>query len=100
MLINSISQIAQLNKNEIKDNAALSTFMDSLSLAQFKGLLETTFGVKAFSDEYLFRDTTNVKKLVNVVKAGSAPDDGDGSGVVSANAVWSGGPGCCGCVVM
>ena len=100
MLVNSISQIAQLNKNEIKDNAALSTFMDSLSLAQFKGLLETTFGVKAFSDEYLFRDTTNVKKLVNVVKAGSAPDDGDGSGVVSANAVGSGGPGCCGCVVM
>eukprot|EP00574_Skeletonema_japonicum_P004634 CAMPEP_0201723518 /NCGR_PEP_ID=MMETSP0593-20130828/7557_1 /ASSEMBLY_ACC=CAM_ASM_000672 /TAXON_ID=267983 /ORGANISM="Skeletonema japonicum, Strain CCMP2506" /LENGTH=923 /DNA_ID=CAMNT_0048214643 /DNA_START=35 /DNA_END=2807 /DNA_ORIENTATION=- len=100
MLINSISQISQLNKNEIKENVAVSTFMDSLSLAQFKGLLETTFGVKAFSDEYLFRDTTTVKKLVNVVKAGSAPDDGDGSGVVLANAAGSGGPGCCGCVVM
>ena len=99
MLINSISQIAQVGKNEIKDNVALSTFMDSVSLAQFKGLLETTYGVKAFSDEYLFRDTTTVKKLVNVVKAGSAPDDGDGSGAVK-QAAGSGGPGCCGCVVM
>ena len=101
MLINCISEIAQLNKNEIKDNVAVSTFMDSLSLAQFKGLLENTFGVKAFSDEYLFRDTTTVKKLVSVVKAGSAVDDGDGNGAVSVNtAVGSGSPGCCGCVVM
>jgi len=101
MLVNCISQIAQLNKNEIKDNVAVSTFMDSLSLAQFKGLLETTFGVKSFSDEYLFRDTTTVKKLANVVKAGSAADDGDGNGAVSVNAAMgSGGPGCCGCVVM
>ena len=101
MLINCISEIAHLNKNEIKDNVAVSTFMDSLSLAQFKGLLENTFGVKAFSDEYLFRDTTTVKKLVSVVKAGSAVDDGDGNGAVSVNtAVGSGSPGCCGCVVM
>jgi acyl-CoA synthetase (AMP-forming)/AMP-acid ligase II len=99
MLMNSISQIAQVSKNDIKENVALSTFMDSVSLAQFKGLLETSYGVKAFSDEYLFRDTTTVKKLVNVVKAGAAQDDGDGTGV-STKAVGSGGPGCCGCVVM
>lgn len=99
MLIKSIVQIAKVNKSEIKDNAALNTFMDSVSLAQFKGLLETTYGVKAFSDEYLFRDSTTVKKLVNVVKAGSARDDGGSSGGI-AKAAGSGGPGCCGCVVM
>ena len=100
MLIDSISQIAQISKNDIKDNIALSTIMDSLSLAQFKGLLENTYGVKAFSDEYLFRDTTTLKKLVNVVKAGFALDDGDGSVAVATTAVGSGSPGCCGCVVM
>lgn len=98
MLLDSISQIAQVSKNEIKENVALTSFMDSVTLAQLKGLLETTYGVKAFSDEYLFRDTTTVKKLVNVVKAGSAPDDGEGGS--TSKAAGSGGPGCCGCIVM
>jgi hypothetical protein len=49
--------------------------MDSVSLAQLKGMLEGQYAVKPLSDEYLFRDTTTIKKLVEIVKVGEAQDD-------------------------
>lgn len=56
----------------------LVNVMDSVTLSQFKGMLENSYGVK-LSDEYLFRESTTLQKLVEVVKLGHAPDDsGDG----------------------
>jgi hypothetical protein len=54
------------------------------------------------SDAYLFHDSTTVKKLVEIVKVGSANDDsGEGQAGGAYNAVGSsGGPGCCGCIIM
>jgi len=101
MLLDSISSIAGIDKSTVKDGSALSTYMDSVSLAQLKGLLEGQYGVKPFSDPYLFKDTTTLKKLVEVVKTGEAKDD-DGHGPIDATQAAGGGssPGCCGCVVM
>jgi hypothetical protein len=48
--------------------------LDSLSLSQFKGMLENSYSVD-ISDEYLFRESTTLLKLVEVVKLGYAPDD-------------------------
>ena len=62
-----------------------------------KGLLEGQYAVKPMSDGYLFNDSTNVKKLVEVVKAGVAKDD---TGEGGSGGSGGGGPGCCGCVVM
>ena len=97
MLLDSISQLANVDKSSIKDNVALNTFMDSVTLAQLKGLLEGQYAVKPVSDGYLFNDSTNVKKLVEVVKAGVAKDD---TGEGGSGGSGGGGPGCCGCVVM
>jgi acyl-CoA synthetase (AMP-forming)/AMP-acid ligase II len=52
----------------------LVNFMDSVTLSQFKGMLENSYDVK-LSDEYLFRESTTLQKLVEVVKLGYAPDD-------------------------
>ena len=98
MLVDAIAAIAGVEKSAIKDGDALNTYMDSVSLAQLKGLLEGQYGVKPFSDPYLFKDTTSLKKIVEIVKAGAAKDD-DGQGSTDV-AAGSGGPGCCGCVVM
>jgi len=91
----------------------MATMMDSLSLSQFKGLLEAQYATK-LSDEYLFREGSTIHKLVEVVKLGYAPDDENdesgGAGAGSSHAMVSqsqGGlsaalgcpPGVC-CVVM
>ena len=95
MLLNSISQLAGIDASSIKDGAPLNSFMDSVTIAQLKGLLEGQYGVKPMSDGYLFNDSTTLNKLVEVVKVGEAKDDtGEGG------ATKGGGPGCCGCVVM
>jgi hypothetical protein len=73
--------------------------MDSVTLAQLKGLLEGLYAVKPMSDAYLFQDSTTLGKLVEIVKVGAANDDSDERQVVGASAV-GGGPGCCGCTVM
>ena len=62
----------------VTESAPVITLMDSLSLSQFKGLLESQYAVR-ISDEYLFRESTTVGKLVEVVRLGYAPDDGDGA---------------------
>ena len=97
MLLDSISQIANIDTSSIKDGAALNSFMDSVTIAQFKGMLEGQYAVKPMSDGYLFLDSTNVKKLVEVVKVGVARDD---TGEGGSGGKGGGGPGCCGCVVM
>lgn len=74
-LLNAICQIANIDKSLVSDTAPLNTIMDSVSLAQLKGMLEGQYGVKSFSDEYLFRDTTTINKLVEIVKVGAARDD-------------------------
>jgi len=100
MLIDTISQLANLAPSSVKDGAALNSYMDSVTLAQLKGALETRYAVKPMSDAYLFNDTTTLKKLVEVVKVGEARDDTGEGASGNANASGGGGPGCCGCVVM
>ena len=74
-LILDISRIMSMPAESIDVNAPLSSIMDSLNLSQFKGMIDNGYATK-LSDEYLFRDSTNVNKLVEVVKLGYAPDDG------------------------
>lgn len=76
-LTGDVSKIGSVPAEAIDPNAALVTVLDSLSISQFKGLLEGEYAVK-ISDEYLFRENTSLNKLVEVVKLGYAPDDGEG----------------------
>lgn len=71
-----ISRVGSLPVESIEKKAALVSFLDSITIAQFKGMLENHYAVK-LSDEYLFRETTTLVKLVEVVKLGYAPDDGE-----------------------
>ena len=71
-----ISRVGSLPLESIDKKAALVSFLDSITIAQFKGMLENHYAVK-ISDEYLFRESTTLVKLVEVVKLGYAPDDGD-----------------------
>lgn len=75
-LTNDVSKIGSVPKEAIDPKIALVTILDSLSISQFKGLLEAEYAVK-ISDEYLFRENTNLNKLVEIVKLGHAPDDGE-----------------------
>jgi acyl-CoA synthetase (AMP-forming)/AMP-acid ligase II len=102
MILIAISQLTNADKATIKDTAPLISLMDSVTLAQLKGLLEGRFAVKPMSDAYLFQDSTTVKKLVEIVKVGAVNDDsGEGQAGGAYNAVGSsGGPGCCGCIIM
>ena len=73
MLKTDVSRVAGLET--IDARAPLVTLMDSLTLSQFQGLLETSYGVQELSDEYLFRESTSILTLVDVVLLGHAPDD-------------------------
>jgi len=75
-LISDISAMAFMPSDTIDKDAPLGTIMDSLSISQFKGLLEQQYFTK-LSDDYLFREKTSINKLVEVVKLGYAPDDGE-----------------------
>jgi acyl-CoA synthetase (AMP-forming)/AMP-acid ligase II/acyl carrier protein len=72
-----VSKVGSLPPETIDKDAPLITILDSLSISQFKGLIESGYVVK-LSDEYLFRETTTLTKLVEVVKLGYAPDDTEG----------------------
>ncbi|CAB9527462.1 Putative fatty-acid--CoA ligase FadD21 [Seminavis robusta] len=66
----------------INNDSPIVTFLDSLTISQFKGLLESNYATR-LSDEYLFLETTTLNKLAEVVKLGYAPDDdleGNGEG--------------------
>jgi acyl carrier protein len=69
-----VAKIGQIPPDCIDDDTALITVLDSLSLSQFKGSLESGYSVQ-ISDEYLFGETTTLSKLAEVVKLGHAPDD-------------------------
>jgi acyl-CoA synthetase (AMP-forming)/AMP-acid ligase II len=84
-LVTDVSRVGSLPVESIEKNVALITMLDSLTISQFKGLLESSYAVK-ISDEYLFRETTTLAKLVDVVKLGYAPDDGEGDHAAAAAA--------------
>lgn len=86
-IVTDVSRVASISPESVDKTAPLVTMMDSLTLSQFKGMLENSYAVR-MSDEYLFRESTTVTKLVEVVKLGHAPDDGDGgaTGGETANA--------------
>jgi acyl-CoA synthetase (AMP-forming)/AMP-acid ligase II len=89
MLVTDVSRAANMNINSVDTKAALVHMLDSLSITQFKGMLENNYFVK-LSDEYLFRETTTITKLVEVVKLGYAPDDvADGSNTAATAAATS-----------
>jgi len=70
-----VGKLGQISPVDTMDlNAPLISLMDSLSISQLKGMLEVEYFTK-LSDDYLFRETTTVSKLVEVVKLGYAPDD-------------------------
>jgi acyl-CoA synthetase (AMP-forming)/AMP-acid ligase II/acyl carrier protein len=80
-----VSRIGQVPVDSIDSTTALVTILDSLSISQFKGRLESAYAVK-LSDEYLFGESTTLAKLAEVVKLGHAPDDVEtngGNGIAS-----------------
>lgn len=72
-LKNDVSKLGHLS-DPIDLTAPLISLMDSLSISQLKGMLEVEYFTK-LSDDYLFRESTTISKLVEVVKLGYAPDD-------------------------
>ena len=76
-LQSDLAKVASIDRSAIQTTVPLTSMMDSLTISQFKGLYETNYAVK-ISDEYLFRESTTLQKLVEVAKLGSAPDDEGG----------------------
>lgn len=85
-LIDDLSKIASVPPDSVDPKTALVSMLDSLSLSQFKGLLEQGYKIQPLSDEYLFRETTTVLKLVEVIKLGNAPDDNGEGGQATGQA--------------
>mmetsp|Transcript_28439 Transcript_28439/g.33085 ORF Transcript_28439/g.33085 Transcript_28439/m.33085 type:complete len:818 (-) Transcript_28439:80-2533(-) len=75
-LMKEIGKHVPIPPSSISKNHALTTMMDSLTLSQFKGVLEYEYATQ-LSDGYLFRSSTTISKLVDIVKLGYAPDDGE-----------------------
>ena len=90
-LRDDIVKIGQISPEDIDDNTALVTVLDSMSLSQFKGILESSYAVE-ISDEYLLGETVSLSKLAEVVKLGHAQDDTgvDGSSAPTSTAVATG----------
>lgn len=78
-LLNDIAQHVPTPPAALKKDDALVTMMDSLTLSQFKGILEFNYATDV-SDGYLFREGTTINKLVEVIKLGYAPDDNEDGG--------------------
>ena len=92
LLSQDISRISGAPVSSIKKNESMVSFMDSISMSQFKGLLEAQYGTQ-ISDEYLFREDVNLNKLSDVVRLGFAADDQGGGGPSSSANSSSGGVG-------
>ena len=75
-LLNDITKHVPTPPSSLNKDDALATMMDSLTLSQFKGLLEFDYATDV-SDGYLFREGTTINKLVEVIKLGYAPDDNE-----------------------
>lgn len=73
-LTTEIGQLGSIPPESIYHNSPLTEMLDSISISQFKGILEHQYHTK-LSDEYLFQNNTTVSKLVEAVKLGYAPDD-------------------------
>ncbi len=82
-LLNDIGKHVPTPTSSLNKNDALSTMMDSITLSQFKGILEFDYATDV-SDGYLFRESTSINKLVEVIKLGYAPDDNE-DGVAASN---------------
>jgi acyl-CoA synthetase (AMP-forming)/AMP-acid ligase II len=96
-LTTDLSIMASIPEESIDKTTNLVSMLDSLTISQFKGLLESKYATR-ISDEYLFRDSTTPVKLVEVVKLGYAPDDGDDDpAAVHANPPAGGLAGALGC---
>lgn len=78
-LLSDLVKVASVDRNAVQATSPLTSMLDSLTISQFKGLYEANYAVK-ISDEYLFRETTTLQKLVEVAKLGHAPDDDGGAG--------------------
>ena len=78
-LMDDVSKITSLSPDLIDKEAALVTILDSMSISQFTGMLESSYAVKV-SDHYLFNESTTLTKLTEIVKLGYAPDDDGGEG--------------------
>ena len=89
-----VARIGQIPPDSIDNDTALVTILDSLSISQFAGRLESAYAVK-LSDEYLFREGVTLTKLAEVAKLGYAPDDvgnnGDAHGPSSSSSSPQGG---------
>lgn len=85
-----VSKLSGSSHEAIATDVPLATLLDSLSVSQFKGQLEACYSVTKLSDEYLFREASTLNKIVEVVRLGYAPDDGDGHTTAAATAVEQG----------
>jgi acyl-CoA synthetase (AMP-forming)/AMP-acid ligase II len=84
-LITDVSKVGHIPADSVEKKVPLVHMLDSLTISQFKGMLENNYAVK-ISDEYLFRESTTLTKLVEVVKLGHAPDDTDGENAAATAA--------------
>jgi acyl carrier protein len=84
-LTQDVSRVGSIPPESLNKTTPLVSMLDSLTISQFKGLLENQYGV-TLSDEYLFRETTTLAKLVEVVKLGHAPDDTGADGAAANGA--------------
>ena len=91
-----LAQIAGSTVETISADVAIATLLDSLSVSQFKGQLESRYAVSKLSDEYLFRETCTLNKVVEIVRLGYAPDDGDGQGAAATSVAQQGSGGLAG----
>eukprot|EP00531_Pseudo-nitzschia_arenysensis_P009436 CAMPEP_0116149928 /NCGR_PEP_ID=MMETSP0329-20121206/19247_1 /TAXON_ID=697910 /ORGANISM="Pseudo-nitzschia arenysensis, Strain B593" /LENGTH=772 /DNA_ID=CAMNT_0003646351 /DNA_START=74 /DNA_END=2395 /DNA_ORIENTATION=- len=86
-----VARMGQIPPDSIDDDTALVTILDSLSISQFSGRLESAYAVK-LSDDYLFREGVTLQKLAEVVKLGYAPDDNTEGAAANGNAAMASPP--------
>ena len=87
-ILADVSKLTNLTPSEIPRKAPLTTMMDSMTVAQLKGVLEFEYATE-LSDEYLFRETCCVDVLLEIVKLGHALDDsGEGGGEGGGAYTW------------
>ena len=92
-LLSDIVKVASVDRSAVQATTPLTSMLDSLTISQFKGLYESNYAVK-ISDEYLFRESTTLQKLVEVAKLGHAPDDDGGAGPASGAGMVGDDEGC------
>jgi len=79
-LVEVVSQITGTPAPEVDVEAPLTVVMDSMSISQFKGMLERRFYLR-LGEGYLFRDDCSLGKLTIAVREGKAGDEEDEEGM-------------------